>query len=95
MPTNGHMTPDQVSFYDDNLKKQIEGSYVVDGKTITVRSVAYGAKSARLDAFDHYEQALLARKLLKQLARDAAKDSVIHKGTLEEKAKKKTVMAEA
>ena len=78
MPTD-HMSPDQVSFYDDNLKKQIEGSYVVDGKGITVRSVAYGAKSARLNGYvDHNAQYLFARKLLSELARDAANGGSDH-----------------
>jgi hypothetical protein len=27
-----HLSPDQVSFYDETLKKQIEGSYTDDGK---------------------------------------------------------------
>jgi hypothetical protein len=39
------MATDQVSFYDESLKKQIEGSYVSDGKKIHVSSV-YGVKSA-------------------------------------------------
>jgi hypothetical protein len=36
---NGYLTPDQISFYDETLKKQIEGSYRYDGKAIHVRSV--------------------------------------------------------
>jgi hypothetical protein len=40
------MPTDQVSFFDESLKKQIEGSYVSDGKAIHVRSVKYGIKSA-------------------------------------------------
>jgi len=69
-----HMSPDQVSFYDEHLKEQIEGSYRVGGKAIHVASVSYGAKSAPLGTFvDHNAQALLAQKLLSELARDAAK----------------------
>jgi hypothetical protein len=71
-----HLSPDQVSFYDEALKKQIEGSYRDDGKAIHVRSVKYGAKSApRGGCFDHYEVALLAQKILSELARDAEKDT--------------------
>ena len=35
------MATDQISFLDEALKKQIEGSYVTDGKAVHVRS-AYG-----------------------------------------------------
>jgi hypothetical protein len=38
------MATDQVSFYDESLKKQIEGSFKTDGKSIHVFS-AYGNKS--------------------------------------------------
>ena len=38
------MATDYVSFYDESLKKQIEGSFTSDGKSIHVSSV-YGAKS--------------------------------------------------
>ena len=65
-----------ILFYDEYLKKQIEGSYVLDGREITVLS-QYGAKSApdHLGAFvDRNAQELVARKLLSELARDAAKD---------------------
>jgi hypothetical protein len=71
-----YLSPDQVSFYDETLKTQIEGSYRDDGKVIHVRSVKYGAKSApRGGCFDHYEVALLAQKILRELARDAEKDT--------------------
>ena len=40
-----HLSPDQVSFYDETLKKQIEGSYRDDGKKIHVCSQVYGARS--------------------------------------------------
>jgi hypothetical protein len=69
------MPTDQISFYDESLKKQIEGSYVSDGKAIHVRSVKYGIKSApygHLGTFvDQDALDLLARKLLSQLAREA------------------------
>jgi hypothetical protein len=67
------MANDQVSFYDESLKKQIEGSYVSDGKSIHVSS-AHGVKSApygQLGAsIDHHAQVLLVQKLLSELARD-------------------------
>jgi hypothetical protein len=68
-----HMATDQVSFYDESLKKQIEGSFVSDGKKIHVFSV-YGSKSASYGdlgaCIDHNAQVLLAQKLLSELARD-------------------------
>ena len=55
------------------LKKQIEGSFVSDGKKIHVFSV-YGSKSASYGdlgaCIDHNSQVLLAQKLLSELARD-------------------------
>jgi hypothetical protein len=42
---SAHMATDQISFYDASLKKQIEGSFVSDGKSIHVSS-EYGRKSA-------------------------------------------------
>jgi hypothetical protein len=70
------MANDQVSFYDETLKKQVEGSFVSDGKSIHVSS-AYGFKSASYGdlgaSIDHNSQVLLARKLLSEVARDAAK----------------------
>ena len=47
------MPTDQVSFYDESLNKQIEGSYVSDGKAIHVRSVKYGIKECPLWPFWH------------------------------------------
>ena len=71
-----HMPTDQVSFYDESLKKQIEGSYVSDGKAIHVSSVKYGIKSApygHLGTFvDQDALDLFAQKLLSELAREAA-----------------------
>jgi hypothetical protein len=70
-----HLTPDQISFYDETLKKQIEGSYRTDGKAVHVSSVKYGIKSApygSLGTFiDQYGLDLLAQKLLSELARDS------------------------
>jgi hypothetical protein len=69
------MANDQISFYDETLKKQVEGSFVSDGKSIRVSS-AYGAKSGSYGdlgaCIDHNSQILLARKLLSEAARDAA-----------------------
>jgi hypothetical protein len=77
-----HMATDQISFYDESLKKQIEGSYSTDGKAIHVRSVKYGIKSApygHLGTFvDRDGLDLLAQKLLSELARDAVKDMKSH-----------------
>jgi hypothetical protein len=68
------MATDQISFYDESLKKQIEGAYVTDGKSVHVRS-AYSTKSARyghLGTFvDQDGLDMLAQKLLSELARDA------------------------
>jgi hypothetical protein len=68
------MATDQVSFYDESLKKQIEGSYVSDGKSIHVSSV-YGVKSVPYGdlgaCIDHHAQVLLVKKLLSELARDS------------------------
>ena len=67
------MSTDQVSFYDESLKKQIEGNFVSDGKEIHVSS-EYGAKSASYGdlgaCIDHNAQVLLVQKLLSELARD-------------------------
>jgi len=75
------MATDQVSFYDESLKKQIEGSFVTDGRSIHVSS-AYGVKSAPYNdlgaCIDHNAQLLLAQKLLSELARDAAKAMKSH-----------------
>ena len=69
------MATDQVSFYDESLKKQIEGSFKTDGKSIHVSS-AYGVQSASYGdlgaCIDYSSQVLLARKLLSETARDAA-----------------------
>ena len=68
-----HMATDQISFYDKSLKKQIEGSYTSDGKSIHVSSV-YGVKSVSYGdlgpCIDHNAQVLLVQKVLSELARD-------------------------
>ena len=67
------MATDQVSFYDESLKKQIEGSFISDGKSIHVSSV-YGVKSFPYNdlgaCIDYNAQVSLVRKLLSELARD-------------------------
>ena len=71
------MATDQISFYDETLKKQIEGSYRDDGKAIHVSSQKYGAKSvSRGRCFDHYEIVLLVQKVLSGLASDAEQETV-------------------
>ncbi len=79
---SAHMATDQISFYDESLKKQIEGSFVSDGKKIHVSSVVYGTKSVPYGdlgaCIDRNAQVLLARKLLSELARGAAKDMKSH-----------------
>ena len=75
------MANDQISFYDETLKKQLEGSFKSDGKSIHVSS-AYGVKTASYGdlgaCVDHNSQVLLARKLLSEIARDAAKGMKAH-----------------
>jgi hypothetical protein len=70
------MSTDRVSYYDESLKKTIEGDFVSDGKKIHVTS-AYGAKSASYGdlgaCIDHNSQVLLAQKLLSELARGQQK----------------------
>jgi hypothetical protein len=67
------MATDQISFYDESLKKQVEGTFTSDGKSIHLRS-AYGNKSVPYSdlgaCIDHNSQVLLAQKLLSELARD-------------------------
>jgi hypothetical protein len=70
---SAHMATDQISFYDESLKKQIEGTFISDGKSIHIRS-AYGNKSVAYNdlgaSIDHNAQVLLVQKLLSELARD-------------------------
>ena len=67
------MATDYVSFYDESLKKQIEGSFTSDGKSIHVSS-AYGIKSVPYNdlgaCIDYNAQVLLVQKILSKLARD-------------------------
>jgi hypothetical protein len=64
---------DQVSFYDESLKKQIEGSFVSDGRDIHVSS-EYGTKIISYSDLganiDYNSQVLLVQKVLSEMARD-------------------------
>ena len=68
-----HTATDQVSFYDESLKKQIEGSFKTDGKSIHVSS-AYGTRIVPYNdlgaIIDYNAQVSLVQKLLSELARD-------------------------
>ena len=76
-----------ISFYDESLKKQIEGTFISDGKSIHIRS-AYGNKSVPYGdlgaSIDHNSQVLFVKKLLSELARNPGggnfKDLSISKG---------------
>jgi hypothetical protein len=63
--------PNHISFYDESLKTQIEGSYVTDGKSIHAGSGTLGLNNARyghLGMFmDKGGQDLLAQKLMSEL----------------------------
>jgi hypothetical protein len=80
------MATDQVSFYDESLKKQIEGWFKTDGKSVHVFS-AYGIKSFPYNdlgaIIDYNAQVLLVQKLLSELARDP--DSGSFKDTQKER----------
>jgi hypothetical protein len=70
-------TPNKICFYDESLKKQIEGNYRYDGKAIHVISVEYGARSApRGRCLDHNEFDMLAQKVLSELARDTEQKDI-------------------
>jgi hypothetical protein len=64
---------DQISFYDESLKKRLHGYFVSDGKSIHLYSV-YGTKSFPYNdlgaCIDYHTQVLLVQKLLSGLARD-------------------------
>jgi hypothetical protein len=64
------MATDQVSFFDEPLKKQIEGSFISDGREIHV-SVSYGARGP---VIDYNSQVLLVQNLLSELAGDPSKE---------------------
>jgi hypothetical protein len=78
---SAHMTTDQISFYDESLKKQIEGSFISDGKSIHVSSV-YGTKSFPYNdlgaCIDYNAEVLLVQKLLSELARDPGSGKFKH-----------------
>jgi len=67
------MAADQISFYDESLKKHIEGSFKTDGKSIHVFS-AYGNKSFLYNdlgaVIDYNAQVSFVQKVLSELARD-------------------------
>ena len=69
-----------ISFYDESLKKTIEGDFVSDGKEIHVSSV-YGAKSASYGdlgaCIDHNAQVLLVQKLGRRCLRILVKRSTL------------------
>lgn len=73
---------DQLSFYDDTLKRQLEGSYRHDGKRVYVSSVVYGFRHAPVGSHDTFIDQdgvdLLAEKLLRELAHDAVKNGHGH-----------------
>lgn len=70
--------PHHISFYDESLKKQIEGSYTTDGKFIHAGSGTLGFKSAPVGHhgtfIDRAGNVELAQKLMSDLARHSAKD---------------------
>ena len=61
------------SFYDESLKKDIEGSFITDGKSIHVFS-EHGTKSFPYNdlgaVIDYPAQVLFVKKVLSELARD-------------------------
>ena len=65
-----------IRFYDETLKKQIEGFYKYDGKAIHVSTYGYGARStlplfSLLGRFpDHNALQLFAKQVASELARD-------------------------
>ena len=74
----------QISFQDETLKKQVEGSFISDGKSIHVSSV-YGAKSFPYNdlgaCIDYNAQVSFVKKVLSGLARDpgSSKFKDLHK----------------
>ena len=66
-----------ICFYDETLKKQIEGFYKYDGKAIHVSTYGYGARStpplfSLLGRFpDHNALQLFAKQVASELVRDA------------------------
>jgi hypothetical protein len=74
----------QISFQDETLKKQVEGSFISDGKSIHVFS-EYGSKSFPYNdlgaCIDCNAQVLFVQKVLSGLARDpgSSKFKDLHK----------------
>jgi hypothetical protein len=70
------MATDQISFYDESLKKKIEGLFVSDGRDIRISS-AYGIKSIPYGdlgaCIDYNAQVSAVKKMLSAMAHDAAK----------------------
>lgn len=68
------MATDQVSFYDESLKKQLEGFFISDGREIRVHSV-YGLQCvpyADLGAIiDYSAQVSAVKKALSAMAHGA------------------------
>ena len=64
---------DQISFYDESLKKDVQGRFTSDGRSIHVFS-EHGTKSFPYNdlgaCIDYNAQVSLVRKLLSELARD-------------------------
>jgi hypothetical protein len=65
--------PRHISFYDESLGTQIQGSYETDGKVIHAGSGTLGSKSAPFGdvvkyPLDQEGQDLIAQKLLSELA---------------------------
>jgi hypothetical protein len=69
-----HMSSDQISFYDESLKRDVQGSFKSDGRSIHVFSV-YGTKRASYSdlgpCIDYNAQVLVAQKLLSELVGDS------------------------
>lgn len=69
------MATGDCSFYDEHLKKQVWGTFITDGKSLTVRS-EYGFKRAPYSdlgpCIHHDSQVLLAKKLLSDLVHNGA-----------------------
>jgi hypothetical protein len=75
--------PRHISFYDESLGTQIDGSYITDGKVIHAGSGTLGAKSAPFGdvvkyPLDQEGQDLIAQKLLSELAHHEAKNGHGH-----------------
>ena len=74
-----------ICFFDETLKKQIEGFYKYDGKAIHVSTYGYGARSTPplfsvLGRFpDHNALQLFAKQVAGELARDAEQKVVSEK----------------